>query len=52
MKIGDFKLEQTQDVENINPFVSFSCAEYEKQIMDKMVSNNNFNMDIYKNLGK
>ncbi len=52
MKIEDFRLNQAQDLENINPFVSFSCGEYEKQIMGEMTQNNNFNMDMYKNLGK
>lgn len=52
MKIEDFKLSEKQDLENINPFVSFTCGEYEKQIMGEMTPNSNFNMDVYKNLGK
>lgn len=52
MKIEDFKLSKTDDIENINPFVSFSCGEYEKQIMGEIIPNNNFNMDMYKDLGK
>lgn len=52
MKIEDFKLNQADDIENINPFVTFSCGEYEKQIMVERIENNNFNMDMYKNLGR
>lgn len=52
MKIEDFKLNQAQDLENINPFISFSCGEYEKQIIGEINSNNDLKSIIYKDLEK
>lgn len=49
MKIEDFRLKQANDeIENINPFVSFSCEEYEKQIMEEMMLNGQTTDNIYK----
>lgn len=52
MKIEDFKLNQTQDLENVNPFVSFSCGEYEKQIIGEINPNNDLKSTMYRNLEK
>lgn len=42
MNIEDFKLNQTQNMENINPFFSFSRQEYEKQMVEEMMLNQNY----------
>lgn len=52
MKMQDFKLSETQDLENINPFISFSCGEYEKQIIGEINPNNDLKDAMYKNLEK
>lgn len=52
MKIEDFKLNQTEEIENINPFLSFSCGEYEKQIIGEIMLNEEPDTNIYKKFSK